>query len=76
MLRTFASLTFASRTFASRTLLGAALSLLSSPPQATTAAGASRSAIADVTIASLLGTGFSLLRLNYKNGFGDGEKKG
>ena len=32
---------------------------LSSPPQATRAAGASTSAIADATIASLLGTGFS-----------------
>src|SRR5262245_35495974 len=43
--------------------------LLSSPPQATMAAGASTNAIADATTASLLRTRVFLLRVD-KNGFG------
>ena len=41
---------------------GLVAALSSSPPQATRAAGASTSAIADATIASLLGTGYSSSR--------------
>ena len=43
--------------------------LLSLPPQATMAAGASTNAIADATIESLLRTRVFLLRVD-KNGFG------